>query len=95
MKHHIVTEKTGNSARAADRRVSLELGASPVSHLLAAHHPRIHMNGKDDEDLELMRTSERRLGRVAWVDEGRELYKAAALLLSVGETGFRVAAKQR
>ena len=93
MKHHIVTQKTGNSACAADRCVSLELGASPVSHLLAAHHPRIHMNGKDDENLELMRTSERRLGRVAWVDESRELHETAAFLLSVGETGSRVVTK--
>jgi len=93
VKHHIVTEKTGNSACAADRRVNLELGASPVSHLLASRHPRIHMNGKDDENLELMRTSERRLGRVAWVDESRELHETAAFLLSVGETGSRVVTK--
>ena len=93
MKHHIVTEKTGNSACAADRYVSLELGASSVGHLLAAHHPRIHMNGKDDENLELMRTSEGRLGRAAWVDESRELYETAAFLLSIGETGLRVVTK--
>jgi hypothetical protein len=93
VKHHIVTEKTGNSACAADRYVSLELGASPVSHLLAAHHPRIHMNGKDDENLELMRTSERRFRRIARVDKGRKLYEAAAFLLSVGEAGSRVVTK--
>ena len=93
MKHHIVIQKTGNSAYAADRCVSLELGASPVGYLLAAHHPRIHMNRKDNENLELMRTSERRLGRVAWVDESRELHETAAFLLSVGETGTWVVTK--
>lgn len=53
------------------------------------------MNGKDNENLELMRTSERRLGRVAWVDESRKLYEAAAFLLSVGETRFEVLTEQR
>lgn len=95
MKHHIVIEETNNSACAANRCVSLELCVRPVSHLLATHHPRIHMNGKDNENLELMRTSERRLGRVAWVDESRKLYEAAAFLLSVGETRFEVLTEQR
>jgi hypothetical protein len=94
VKHHIVIKKTDNSACAADRCVSLELGARPVSHLLAAHHPRIHMNGKDNENLKLMRTSERRLGRVARVDKGRKLHEAAAFLLSVRETGNMVFTEQ-
>jgi hypothetical protein len=52
------------------------------------------MNGKDHENLELMRTSERGLGWIAWIDEGRKLYEAAAFLLSVRETGYRVFAEQ-
>jgi hypothetical protein len=95
VKHHIVVEKTDNSARAADRCASLELCARPVSHLLAAHHPRVHVDGEDHEDLELAGTSERRFGWVARVDEGRKLYEAAAFLLSVGETRFEVLTEQR
>jgi hypothetical protein len=38
---------------------------------------------EDDEDLELMGASERRLKWVSWVDKSGELYEAAALLLFV------------
>jgi hypothetical protein len=65
-----VVKKTDNSACAVDRCVSLELCVRPIRHLLAAHHPRVHMNGEDHEDLELMGTSKRGLGWVARVDEG-------------------------
>lgn len=70
MKHHIVVKKTDNSACAADRSVSLELCAGPVSHLLAAHHPGVYMDREDYENLKSMGTSERGLGWVARVDEG-------------------------
>jgi len=70
MKHHIVVKKTDNSACAADRYASLELCGRPVSHVLAAHHPRVYVDGEDHEDLELAGTSERRLGWIAWIDEG-------------------------
>ena len=70
IKHYIVVKKTDNSACAVDRCVWLELRVRPICHLLAAHHPRVHMNGEDHEDLELAGTSEGRLGRIAWVDEG-------------------------
>lgn len=94
VKHHIVIKETDDSTCAADRCVNLELGVRSVSHLLAAHHPRIHMNGEDHENLELMGTPEGRLRWVARVDEGRKLYEAAAFLLSVGETRFGVLTEQ-
>jgi hypothetical protein len=93
VKHHIVVEKTDNSTCAADRCASLELYTRPISHLLAAHHPKVHVNREDYEDLELGGTSERRLRWVARVDEGRKLNEAAVFLLSVRETGYIVFVK--
>jgi len=66
----MVIEKTGDSACTVERSVGLKLGILPFGHLLAARHPRVDVNREDDKDLELVRSSEGRLGWVPWGDKG-------------------------
>jgi hypothetical protein len=85
VKHYIVVKKTDNLASAVDRCIRLKLRVRPVCHLLAACHPRVDVDREDDEDLELMGASERRLERISWIDKGRELYETATFSLCVRE----------
>jgi hypothetical protein len=59
MNHFIVVEETNNFAYVVDRCVRLELRVWPICHPLAAHRPRVHMNGEDHKNLELMGAPER------------------------------------
>jgi hypothetical protein len=66
----MVIEETGDSACTVNCSVRLKLGILSLGHLLAARHPWVNMNGEDDKDLKLVRSSERGLGWVPWGDKG-------------------------
>jgi hypothetical protein len=68
--HDVMVEKADYSARAVEDSVGLELGILRFSHLLATRHPWVHVNRKDNEGLEFVWYSERRLRCIPWRDEG-------------------------
>jgi hypothetical protein len=83
MDHELGLQKSDDSPGATEHGPWLKLRGLPVGHFLATHHPRINVNRKNDKDMELMRTSKRRLGGVSWSDKCRELHEAAAFQLSL------------
>jgi hypothetical protein len=44
-----MVEKADYSARAVEGSVGLELGILPFGHLLATHHPWVHLDREDEE----------------------------------------------
>jgi hypothetical protein len=52
--NNVMVEKADDSACTVECSVRLELGILPFSHLLATHHPRVHVDREDYEDLELV-----------------------------------------
>jgi hypothetical protein len=52
--HDTVIEKADDSACTVESSVVLKLGSLPFGHLLATHHPRVHVDREDYEDLELV-----------------------------------------
>jgi hypothetical protein len=59
--HDVMVEKADYSACTVEGSVGLELGIFPFGHLLATHHLCVDVDREDNEDLELVRSSERGL----------------------------------
>lgn len=77
--HDAVIEEAGDFACAGELGVSLELGISPLGHLLAQDGPGIRVNGEDDEDLERVKAFEWSLVGAPWSKISGKLDEAAAL----------------
>lgn len=71
IRHETVVEKSNHLSRAAEEGIWLELGFSPLGHLLTQEGPWIDMEGKHHEHLKGMEASERGLGRDPGGYEGR------------------------
>jgi hypothetical protein len=75
---------------AGQQNIALELGVSPLGHLLAKRRPRIRADREDDKDLEGMEASVRRLVRISGGKECGQLDEAAALELDIIQGGRRL-----
>lgn len=94
MDHNAMIKQASDFPCAGELGVRLELGISPLGHFLAQDGPGIRVNGKDDEDLERVETSEWSLVGVPRTKISGKLDEAAALQLGGVQTWEEVLSQQ-
>lgn len=85
----MMAKQAGHLASAGQQNIALELGISPLGHLLAKRGPRIRADGEDDKDLEGMEASVRSLVRISGGEKCGQLDEAAAFELDIVQGGHR------
>jgi hypothetical protein len=85
-----MVEQAGNLAGAGQQYIILEMGVSPLSHLLAKRGPRIRADREDDKDLERVETSEGSLDRISRAEICGWLNEATASELDIVQSGHKL-----